>query len=163
MTRSKVSRPSGPKAAYRKKLLDPRWQKKRLAILERDEWECQECFSTQNTLHVHHMWYQGANPWDAPDEALVTVCENCHETQRDRRDEAERELLDVLRKRLMVGELWELASVLADMPRHVAVSLAKTSYPFHDPSVLHGWMKERHEQFLAWEAAYAAKKGEPEP
>ena len=62
---------------YSDKLKDPRWQKKRLKILERDGWKCVVCTNDKNTLHVHHLRYQG-NPWDCPDKYLITLCERCH-------------------------------------------------------------------------------------
>ena len=58
---------------------DPRWQKKRLEILDRDEWTCQRCGARDKTLHVHHFRYHGnAPPWEAPVDELATVCEPCH-------------------------------------------------------------------------------------
>lgn len=31
------------------------------------------------TLHVHHKYYTaGHTPWDYPDDALITLCSNCH-------------------------------------------------------------------------------------
>lgn len=64
---------------YAEKLKDPRWQKKRLEILNRDEWTCQGCFDTYSTLHVHHKRYiKGNDPWDCPDSILITLCEDCH-------------------------------------------------------------------------------------
>lgn len=64
---------------YSEKLRDPRWQKRRLRIMERDNWRCQVCFDDESTLHVHHVWYAGRDPWDGPDEALITLCHECHE------------------------------------------------------------------------------------
>lgn len=65
--------------SYKDKLLDPRWQKKRLKILERDDFQCTICFDKENTLHVHHLKYaKSGNPWDSPDEELVTYCCHCH-------------------------------------------------------------------------------------
>ena len=65
---------------YKEKLLDPRWQKKRLFILERDNWTCQICKDTETSLHVHHRWYEkNRNPWDYPNEAFTTLCEKCHD------------------------------------------------------------------------------------
>lgn len=63
---------------YSKKLKDPRWQKLRLEIMERDDWKCRLCFSEGSTLNVHHKRYAGANPWDADSRDLVTLCEDCH-------------------------------------------------------------------------------------
>jgi hypothetical protein len=64
--------------AYVDLLKDPRWQRRRLEILERDGWACRSCGATDRTLHVHHRLYKG-NPWDVEPEFLVTLCEPCHE------------------------------------------------------------------------------------
>jgi hypothetical protein len=70
---------SKPNADYFEKLKDPRWQKKRLEILERDGWRCKECAEDTKTLHVHHLLYQkGMEPWEIPNGFLVTLCEDCH-------------------------------------------------------------------------------------
>lgn len=69
---------------YAEKLKDPRWQKKRLKILERDNWTCLHCESKDITLHVHHTYYKpGIEPWEASDKCLKTLCENCHEMERE--------------------------------------------------------------------------------
>lgn len=62
---------------YAEKLKDPRWQKKRLEILERDNWCCQLCFDKNTTLHVHHLKYSG-EPWNTKNDDLLTYCEHCH-------------------------------------------------------------------------------------
>jgi Zn finger protein HypA/HybF involved in hydrogenase expression len=65
---------------YFEKLKDPRWQKKRLEILERDNWTCKECGSKDKTLHIHHGFYTGGcDPWEYVSSTLHTVCEDCHE------------------------------------------------------------------------------------
>lgn len=67
---------------YYEKLKDPRWQKKRLEIFERDEFQCQSCNSEDQTLHVHHKTYvYGNDPWDYPDINLITLCADCHQTE----------------------------------------------------------------------------------
>jgi hypothetical protein len=72
------------KNSYAQKLKDPRWQKKRLEILERDGWTCQCCGSDTKDpveedkyLVVHHFQYN-FEPWDSEDEDLVTLCNSCH-------------------------------------------------------------------------------------
>lgn len=67
------------KHPYSELLKDPRWQKKRLKILERDNFTCQFCESTKNELHVHHIKYSG-KPWDIEDKYLKTLCKECHES-----------------------------------------------------------------------------------
>ena len=65
--------------SYSEKLRDPRWQKKRLKVMERDGFLCTHCKIDGDTLNVHHSYYRsGRDPWDYPDESLITVCEKCH-------------------------------------------------------------------------------------
>ena len=64
---------------YKEQYKDPRWQKKRLKVLERDEFTCFKCGSKNNTLHVHHNYYlKDHNVWEYPDSAFNTLCEDCH-------------------------------------------------------------------------------------
>jgi 5-methylcytosine-specific restriction endonuclease McrA len=67
--------------SYSAKLRDPRWQKKRLDILNRDNFTCRLCRSTIDELHVHHLRYRksAAGPWDYPDDDLLTLCLDCHD------------------------------------------------------------------------------------
>jgi len=70
---------SKPKT-YAEKLRDPRWQKKRLEIMQRDQFTCQHCQDKASTLNVHHATYvKGWEPWEYPPHMLITVCEPCHE------------------------------------------------------------------------------------
>lgn len=63
---------------YAEKLKDPRWQKRRLEILELDHHSCRNCNFKEN-LQVHHRAYLvGAQPWDYPEELLITLCAKCH-------------------------------------------------------------------------------------
>lgn len=68
--------------AYADLLKDPRWQRKRLEVLQRDDFHCQSCADKRNTLHVHHLRYNG-NPWDTPSKFLVTLCNDCHSKEED--------------------------------------------------------------------------------
>ena len=87
------------KKQYAAKLRDPRWQRKRLEVLERDEFTCQLCCDSTSTLMVHHRYYEGGrDPWDYPMGALVTLCEICHQHEHEERPSAERALLDALRR-----------------------------------------------------------------
>lgn len=63
---------------YSEKLKDPRWQKKRLEILNRDKFTCLLCGDTTTTLHVHHKAYNGLEPWEAGHQELETLCDHCH-------------------------------------------------------------------------------------
>jgi hypothetical protein len=83
-------------STYTEKLKDPRWQKKRLEILERDGFTCKLCGNTKETLNVHHWEYVKGEPWDAPDYLLATLCTTCHEGEKDRK-KLEIGLIDQLR------------------------------------------------------------------
>jgi hypothetical protein len=102
------------KSEYAQKLLDPRWQKKRLEVLKRDGWACRNCGDTATTLHVHHTYYErGREPWEYPDRFLQTLCANCHGSERELRNEAEAELLRVTRVLFTPGDVHGLAGALA--------------------------------------------------
>jgi hypothetical protein len=62
---------------YSELLRDSRWQRKRLAIMQRDDFRCRECRATDVFLNVHHRRY-GKLPWEIEDRYLVTLCEPCH-------------------------------------------------------------------------------------
>ena len=69
-------------SSYADKLKDPRWQKKRLEILDKNDWCCQRCFDSELTLHVHHKAYiKGRSPWEYEDSELTVLCESCHENE----------------------------------------------------------------------------------
>ena len=70
--------------SYRELLFNPKWTEKRHRILERDNFRCRNCGSTDN-LVVHHKQYhfnvklnKKCDPWDYDDKYLVTLCESCH-------------------------------------------------------------------------------------
>lgn len=65
--------------SYSEKLKDPRWQKKRLEILQRDDFKCLCCGEKEKTLHVHHFQEDySIEPWGHDNISLVTLCEDCH-------------------------------------------------------------------------------------
>jgi len=65
---------------YRELLRLPEWQKKRLIIMQRDQWKCTQCGAGDLQLHVHHKRYiQGKKPWEYSNCDLITVCYSCHD------------------------------------------------------------------------------------
>jgi hypothetical protein len=70
-------------ASYSELLLDPRWQRKRLEIMQRDDFTCQKCSCSSDTLNVHHCYYEnGLSPWEYPDSSLLTLCKLCHSEEK---------------------------------------------------------------------------------
>jgi hypothetical protein len=65
---------------YAQQIKDPRWQKKRLEVLELQGFKCQECDATDQELHVHHPFYKrGAMIWEYDTgEELMCLCQKCH-------------------------------------------------------------------------------------
>jgi len=104
---------------YRDQLRDRRWQQRRLEIMARDGWKCQEscCVDKHNDrvmLVVHHLIYRtGCMAWEYDAADLVTLCQKCH-------DRIHRRQWDVRRPALNPHDFYawhELESVLGFAPR----------------------------------------------
>lgn len=82
---------------YSDKLKDPRWQRKRLEILQRDNFTCWYCGDNKSTLHIHHeTYFKNMEPWEIYDECLTTVCEDCHKFWHEEFTPLEKFLLSCL-------------------------------------------------------------------
>jgi len=101
---------SKQKNEYFEKYKDPRWQKIRLKVLERDEWVCKKCYDPDSTLHIHHRYYlKNKEPWEYPLESLITLCEECHNYEKELRLGYEKSLLFALREKFLAEDISELA------------------------------------------------------
>jgi hypothetical protein len=80
---AKSNASQSPKYKYAEQLKDPRWQKMRLKVFERDDYRCRVCDDSKNTIHAHHTYYDNNSegPWDYPLESIITLCEQCHEKE----------------------------------------------------------------------------------
>jgi len=75
------------KQSYQTKLLDPRWQRKRLEALQKAEFACEMCYDAESTLHVHHKQYlKGREPWEYEVDQLGVLCKDCHEQMHNEED-----------------------------------------------------------------------------
>lgn len=64
---------------YSSMLRDPRWQKKRLEIMKRANFQCESCEENKDELHIHHKYYEkGLKPWEYPEFAYICLCSECH-------------------------------------------------------------------------------------
>lgn len=64
---------------YAEKLKDPRWQKKRLEVMNAARFECEWCGEKESELHIHHPAYRkGAEPWEYEARELACLCRKCH-------------------------------------------------------------------------------------
>lgn len=123
---------------YSEKLKNPRWQKKRLEILERDKWCCQRCFDINSPLHVHHRVYiTDKEPWQYHNDFLITLCENCHEDERDVMHEIITSIIFALKSRFLSNEIDNLSIGISQMPMlHTPEVVASVySWAFSSPDI----------------------------
>jgi 5-methylcytosine-specific restriction endonuclease McrA len=75
-----MTAPATARPSYGELLRDPRWQRKRLEVMQREDFTCQNCGAKNQTLNVHHRYYaKGMKPWEYDDDTLHCLCEPCHE------------------------------------------------------------------------------------
>lgn len=86
-----------PRASYSELLRHPKWQERRLRIMDAAGFKCQSCGTNEVTLNVHHLYYRrGAKPWEYPDTALVCLCEPCHKRRHEEKAEGPLERIEEL-------------------------------------------------------------------
>jgi hypothetical protein len=115
--------------SYSIKLKDPRWQKKRLEILTRDEWACQSCFDNEHTLVVHHRLYlPNTEPWDYFNEALITLCEDCHKYEHDNMELACELFILAVRTQFFSNNIKELAKSIILLQKRQITDIVASAY-----------------------------------
>lgn len=64
---------------YFQQIKHPNWQRKRLEVLEENNFECINCGAKDQELHVHHPYYRkGAMVWEYESSELQCLCHKCH-------------------------------------------------------------------------------------
>jgi|SRR5579884_1986459 len=110
-----------PRRSYSELLRHPKWQRKRLEVMNRDGFRCTECGDEESELHVHHKTYiAGKDPWDYPLENFSTLCHRCHELKKVNLKTLQTRLLEELAK----------LGLPADLDKLTASLLVKSSKPF---------------------------------
>jgi len=67
------------KMTYYEQIKSPLWQRKRLEVLEANDFQCQTCLSVDEELHIHHPLYRrGAMIWEYKVSELQCLCHKCH-------------------------------------------------------------------------------------
>lgn len=104
------------KKTYWELLKDPRWQKKRLEVLNDANWTCEKCKSADKTLHVHHKLYEkGLKPWEYENELLQCLCETCHTMEEYHKGEFNGAVHDLL---LMGFDYEDLYEFIIQLPNN---------------------------------------------
>jgi DNA-binding transcriptional LysR family regulator len=134
------------RSEYYEKLTDPRWQKKRLEVFQRDDFCCQLCFDAESPLAVHHRYYdKSLDPWEYPLEALVTLCETCHQSEYEDQYEADRALVRAFRSAgFMNVDLDAIAAGLKDytLPHVAEVTSTMIGLLFKDTRLQRALIEE---------------------
>lgn len=73
---------------YKEQIKSPKWQKRRLEVMQKDNFTCQLCGDTESMLNVHHLFYhRDRNIWEYEEWELITLCENCHKEEHSSMDD----------------------------------------------------------------------------
>lgn len=79
------------KPSYYELLQHPKWQEKRLVIMNRAGFKCEWCLVEDRKLNVHHTYYEkDAKPWEYPDGSLLCLCDPCHRSAHEISDHSKR-------------------------------------------------------------------------
>ena len=109
------------KKSFTEQYKNPKWQKKRLEILERDEYSCTECGNEEKTLHVHHyIYHKNKKVWEYDNKYLITLCDDCHSNWH--------ESYDNIKENLCVGstQLGEIANIITLLKSKSPLILMRT-------------------------------------
>lgn len=109
------------KLTYWQKLKDPRWQRKRLDVMKREEFTCELCGSKERTLNVHHGYYRkAADPWEYETDTLHCLCEECHEDIQNLTAEIQRAIAFI-----PIGKLSSILGIMATLVNFDEATISK--------------------------------------
>lgn len=116
---------------YWELLKDPRWQRMRLDVMNRDGFACRRCANTEKTLNVHHTYYaRGRKPWEYELESLICLCEDCHR--------ATEEELVLVRRLVQVLDPADRQATIGYMRGLIALCYDRDPIPIANQSVRRG-------------------------
>lgn len=101
---------------YKEQLKHPKWQKKRLEIMNRDNFQCQCCMDKEDTLTVHHKKYiKGKKAWEYPDKLLITLCDDCHQSVHLWEKNDKCGVLEIIKTQLSFTDYWLINKRISDI------------------------------------------------
>lgn len=72
---------------YQEQISSPKWQRKRLEILNLSGFKCEKCNCEEKQLHVHHRFYlKGRKAWEYDNDVFQVLCHSCHENEHKKED-----------------------------------------------------------------------------
>lgn len=91
---------------YKEQIKSPKWQKKRLEVMQKDNFTCQLCGNTESMLNVHHLSYhRDRNIWEYEEWELITLCENCHKEEHSSMDDIINEIDSIKSRGVTMREI----------------------------------------------------------
>lgn len=118
--------------AYSEKLKSPLWQRKRLEVMQRDNFKCSCCSNDKIQLQVHHIeYFESLEPWEYPNDMLVTLCEPCHSKELIR-FKYENKLLQSLKTNGFLADDILALSCIIDTKRSFTDSIKKLVKKFKE-------------------------------
>lgn len=91
---------------YKEQIKSPKWQKRRLEIMQKDNFTCQICGDTESMLNVHHLTYhKDKKIWEYEDWELITLCENCHKEEHSSIDDVINEIESIKSRGVTMQEI----------------------------------------------------------
>jgi len=148
------------KQEYAEKYKDPRWQKKRLEILERDEFTCQICGTKEETLHIHHTYYEkNKEPWEHSSEFLITLCSKCHKNDYDLLPTVIQELIVNIKKHFCCTDIMKISKGFKRIriQHDHLITAATIEYVLSNPRVLDFLEHKKAEHILKTEKSRSYK------
>jgi hypothetical protein len=82
---------------YKDQIKSPKWQKKRLEILNLRGFKCEKCNCDEKQLHVHHRFYlKNRKAWEYDNDVFQVLCYVCHENEHNNTKTKNFELYDYI-------------------------------------------------------------------
>lgn len=130
---------------YAEKLKSPKWQKKRLEILNLRGFKCELCNNEEKELHVHHRFYlKGRQPWQYDNDIFQVLCSDCHEKQHKEPNAIIKEVIPKKYEKLIrlieAIELFDIDNLMFILDENVNVIGANETFRLLSIALNYGWL-----------------------
>lgn len=99
------------KQNYSEQIKSPKWQKKRLEVLNLRGFKCEECGNEEQQLHIHHRVYiKNRQAWEYDNDIFQVLCSDCHEKVHQKKEkvvEVKENIPEIHRRILALIDNWQ--------------------------------------------------------